>query len=54
VGLGGMRERARELGGLLSVKSLLPEPGTFVSAEIPIMGPANQTSEMTSSQTAEY
>jgi len=51
VGLGGMRERARELGGLLSVTSMAP--GTSVSVEIPIMGPTNQESEVISGQTDE-
>jgi PAS domain S-box-containing protein len=37
VGLGGMRERARELGGLLSIQSSNDGPGTIVSAEIPIV-----------------
>lgn len=53
VGLGGMRERARELGGLLLVTSMAPAAGTVVSVEIPIMGPTNQQSEMISSQTDE-
>jgi signal transduction histidine kinase len=52
VGLGGMRERARELGGLLSVKSLAPEAGTAVSVEIPNVGPVNCDSEMLPSETA--
>ncbi|HTZ46450.1 MAG TPA: response regulator [Verrucomicrobiae bacterium] len=54
VGLGGMRERARELGGLLSVTSIAPEAGTLVSVEIPVMGPANPESEIIRSQTDEH
>jgi len=38
VGLGGMRERARELGGALSVAPADNGPGTVVSVEIPIVG----------------
>jgi PAS domain S-box-containing protein len=38
VGLGGMRERTRELGGLLSVTSADDGPGTLLSVEIPIVG----------------
>lgn len=38
VGLGGMRERARELGGLLTVRPAANGPGTLVSVEIPIVG----------------
>jgi PAS domain S-box-containing protein len=53
VGFGGMRERARELGGLLSVTSMAPAQGTLVSVEIPTTGPANQESEMIGSQTDE-
>jgi PAS domain S-box-containing protein len=53
VGLGGMRERARELGGSLAVTSLAPAPGTLVSVEIPTMGPTNQDSEMIGSQSNE-
>jgi PAS domain S-box-containing protein len=37
VGLGGMRERARELGGLLTVTPAENEAGTVVSVEIPIV-----------------
>ncbi len=37
VGLGGMRERARELGGVLSVKPADEGPGIAVSVEIPIV-----------------
>jgi PAS domain S-box-containing protein len=38
VGLGGMRERARELGGALSVAPAEEGQGTVVSVEIPIVG----------------
>ncbi len=38
VGLGGMRERARELGGLLTVTAGHQGVGTMVSVEIPIVG----------------
>ena len=37
VGLGGMRERARELGGSLSVAPAEDNVGTVVSVEIPII-----------------
>ena len=37
VGLGGMRERARELGGLLTVSPGDANVGTMVSVEIPII-----------------
>jgi signal transduction histidine kinase len=53
VGLGGMRERARELGGSLSVAAAVPPPGFLVSVEIPTMGPTNQESEMIGSEANE-
>jgi PAS domain S-box-containing protein len=37
VGLGGMRERARELGGTLTVTAGVGHLGTIISAEIPMM-----------------
>ena len=37
VGLGGMRERARELGGLLNVSAGDQNVGTVISVEIPIV-----------------
>jgi PAS domain S-box-containing protein len=43
VGLGGMRERARELGGLLTVRQADQNIGTVVSVEIPIV--ARETSD---------
>ena len=47
VGLGGMRERARELGGVLSVTTPADDAqGTVLSVEIPIMG--RQVEEPTS------
>lgn len=39
VGLGGMRERARELGGMLSVTPADDGQGTVLSIEVPIVGP---------------
>jgi PAS domain S-box-containing protein len=44
VGFGGMRERARELGGLLSVKRA-EDGGTIVSVEIPIVSRGSQDEE---------
>ena len=37
VGLGGMRERARELGGSLSIAPANDNVGTVVEVEIPIV-----------------
>ena len=37
VGLAGMRERARELGGLMTVMRADDGPGTIVAVEIPIV-----------------
>jgi PAS domain S-box-containing protein len=45
VGLGGMRERARELGGILSVTPADDGPGTILSVEIPIVGPQIQETD---------
>ena len=42
VGLGGMRERARELGGLLSVAAGEKDKGTVISVEIPIVARESQ------------
>ena len=44
VGFGGMRERARELGGLLSVRRA-EDGGTVVSVEIPIVARRSQDEE---------
>ncbi len=49
VGLGGMRERARELGGLLTVMPGEDNVGTIISVEIPTM--AREPDDMDSGET---